>query len=430
MRFGLTHKFLAGSLLVASAAIGLPELIRAMGIDFSAWGALFIALGVGGGVGFFASRVLGRKFEMLLEVTEQIRVGDFSGRVPLPKESRFADETDDLLRSVCGMMLNLRELVRRVQGTGDRVATAARELSGAIQRVREGNQDISTTVSDVAQGVTQQRELLENTAGLIRKSASEVELNADRAREAFGFAAEANQRAGTGVEISRLAIEKMRTVFERMEQSSGMVFDLEAKTRHVHQITEIITSVAHRTNLLSLNASIEAARAGEAGRGFSVVADEIRKLSESAGRSAEEITKLVHEIQSDTGQVADEMRQSSQAIGEGREDINTIADSLEQISTSVSEAAARSEEIFHGEDSHSRNADRMVASIEQIAKGVHDKADAIDEVSRTTRDQLEAVSTVVESSHELASLAEELRGVLHDFRTGESAGAAGPGGES
>ncbi len=430
MRFGLTHKFLAGSLLVASAAIGLPELIRAMGIDFSAWGALFIALGVGGGVGFFASRVLGRKFEMLLEVTEQIRVGDFSGRVPLPKESRFADETDDLLRSVCGMMLNLRELVRRVQGTGDRVATAARELSGAIQRVREGNQDISTTVSDVAQGVTQQRELLENTAGLIRKSASEVELNADRAREAFGFAAEANQRAGTGVEISRLAIEKMRTVFERMEQSSGMVFDLEAKTRHVHQITEIITSVAHRTNLLSLNASIEAARAGEAGRGFSVVADEIRKLSESAGRSAEEITKLVHEIQSDTGQVADEMRQSSQAIGEGREDINTIADSLEQISTSVSEAAARSEEIFHGEDSHSRNADRMVASIEQIAKGVHDKADAIDEVSRTTRDQLGAVSTVVESSHELASLAEELRGVLHDFRTGESAGAAGPGGES
>ena len=78
----------------------------------------------------------------------------------------------------------------------------------------------------------------------------------------------------------------MRTVFERVEQSVATVFELEAKTRHVHQITEIITSVAHRTNLLSLNASIEAARAGEAGRGFSVVADEIRKLAESAGHAA------------------------------------------------------------------------------------------------------------------------------------------------
>jgi len=87
----------------------------------------------------------------------------------------------------------------------------------------------------------------------------------------------------------------------------------------VHQITEMIHSVAQRTNLLSLNASIEAARAGEAGRGFSVVADEIRKLAESAGQSAEEISKLVHEIQTETAQVADEMRQSSQVIAEGRE---------------------------------------------------------------------------------------------------------------
>ena len=117
------------------------------------------------------------------------------------------------------------------------------------------------------------------------------------------------------------------------------MFELEAKTRHVHQITEIITSVAHRTNLLSLNASIEAARAGEAGRGFSVVADEIRKLAESAGRSAEEIAKLIHEIESDTNEVAQGMRESSIVVGEGREDVDTVADSLEQIRSAVGEAA-------------------------------------------------------------------------------------------
>ena len=122
---------------------------------------------------------------------------------------------------------------------------------------------------------------------------------------------------------------------------AAMVFQLEAKTRHVHQITEIITSVASRTNLLSLNASIEAARAGEAGRGFAVVADEIRKLAESAARSADEISKLIHEIEADTQSVADEMRQSGQVISEGREDVNTIAASLEQIRVAVGEAAGR-----------------------------------------------------------------------------------------
>jgi methyl-accepting chemotaxis protein len=244
-----------------------------------------------------------------------------------------------------------------------------------------------------------------------------VELNASRAREAFGFAAEANQKAGTGVDVSRLAIEKMRSVFERVEKAGGRVFELEAKTRYVHQITEIITSVANRTNLLSLNASIEAARAGEAGRGFSVVADEIRKLSESAGESAEEISKLIHEIQSETGQVADEMREASHVIGEGREDVNTIAVSLEQISMAVSEAAARSEEIFHGADSHAMSTERIVSSIDDIAKAVTHRADAVENVSRTAGRQLEAVDVIVESSDALTRMADELQSTLNRFGT-------------
>ncbi len=217
--------------------------------------------------------------------------------------------------------------------------------------------------------------------------------------------------------MARLAIEKMRTVFERVEQAGGKVFDLEAKTRHVHQITEIITSVAHRTNLLSLNASIEAARAGEAGRGFSVVADEIRKLAESVGRSADEISKLIHEIQSDTGEVADEMRQSSQVIGEGREDVNTIAASLEQISMAVGEAAARAEEIFHGADTQSLSTDRMVTSMEEISTVARGNAAAIEDVSRTARVQLEAVTSTLGSSEALSKLADALRGSLGSFRT-------------
>jgi methyl-accepting chemotaxis protein len=402
---------------VAASAAALPAAIRAFGIDFPEWGSIFIALGVGAGLGFSLSRSLGGKLKTLLDVTGTIRGGDFTVKVDTG-DTIFSDEIDDLAESVQGMLDKLAAFVRHSQNSADYVTTSAQELTSAIQHVREGNEGISNTVASVSEGSKRQSELLDRATTQIGEISSEIELNAGRAREAFGFAAEANQKASTGVEVSRLAIEKMRTVFERVEQTGLMVFDLEAKTGHVHQITEIITSVAHRTNLLSLNASIEAARAGEAGRGFSVVADEIRKLSESAGRSADEISKLINEIQSDTNEVADEMRKSSEVITEGREDVNTIADALGEISTAVGEAAIRSEEIFHGADSHALSAERMVTSMSELKTSAGQSDSAQEEVSRMAAGQLEAVEKIVDGSQELLTVAQEMRESLSGYRVG------------
>jgi len=347
VRVALTHKFVVGSLLVGVAVVSFPLLLGASGLAVAWWVSPFVALGAGTAIGFFLSRDLTRTFQNLKDAASSMSRGNLAVSVP-PAGSRFPDETDDLAHSIRVMARGLRELVDNVQATADRVSNAAHELTRSTQHVHVQNEDISGTVSALAKSLGEQQALLQDAVRLTHEIASTIEQNADRAREAFGFAAEANQKANSGVDVTRLAIEKMRTVFERVEASVARVFELETKTRHVHGITEFITSVAHSTNLLSLNASIEAARAGEAGRGFSVVADEIRKLAESAGRSAEEIAKLIHEIQSDTAQVADEMRSSSVVIGEGRDDVDTIATSLEHIRAAVSEAAARAEEIFHG----------------------------------------------------------------------------------
>jgi methyl-accepting chemotaxis protein len=300
------------------------------------------------------------------------------------------------------------------------VSQAARELTHTAAHVSERGGDISSTVADLARSVAEQQKLLDDANRLNHEIASTIERNADRAREAFGFAAEANQKANSGVDVARLAIEKMRTVFEGVEKSVAHVFELEEKTRHVTQITALITSVAHRTNLLSLNASIEAARAGEAGRGFSVVADEIRKLAESAGQSAGEISKLIDEIQMDTHEVADEMRESSLGVREGREDVDAIAHSLEHIRSAVGEAATRAEEIFHGADEQSRDVERMVSAMDDVAKVAESNAVAIDGVVTTSQQQLTSMSEMVASSSALSGVAEELHGVLRRFDTGSA----------
>jgi methyl-accepting chemotaxis protein len=417
VRLPLTARFVIGSLVVAAATSLLPDLARRFGIGFSTWGSLFVALGVGGGIGFSLSRMLGVKFDELRSATERIREGDLRFEIEAANASGLTDEMDDLAQSLAAMLGQLRQLVVRVQQAASSVTNSSTGLESALDSLKRNSEDMSSRATEVSGGVDQEQELLGQASLRMAQVSGEIDLNAERAREAFGFAAEANQKAGTGVDVARLAIEKMKAVFERAESTSEKVFELEAKTRHVHQITEIITSVAHRTNLLSLNASIEAARAGEAGRGFSVVADEIRKLSESAGRSADEITQLMHEIQGDTAMVADEMRQSSVVIAEGREDINTIAGALAQISMAVSEAATRSEEIFHGADSHSLNAESMVAAIEEIAKVAGGNGKSVSDLTNTMGGQQQTLEEIFGSAGAVSRLAAELEASLTFFQT-------------
>jgi len=424
VRVALTHKFVLGALFVSAVVAGLPGALENAGVEMAPWAPFFVALGVGGALGFFLSRAFAHSFAHLGHATEAIGRGDLtvlSERVSPPV---FPDETWDIACGIRRMADSLRELVEGVQNAAARVSHASHALEESAQRASTGNDEISSAVGRLAADVSEQQKLLQDANRLMREIAEAIERNAERAREAFGFAAEANQKAGAGVDVSRLAIEKMRTVFERVEAAASRVFELEAKTRHVHQITGMITSVAQRTNLLSLNASIEAARAGEAGRGFSVVADEIRKLAESAGRSADEISKLVDEIETDTNEVAEGMRESSVVIGEGREDVDTIALSLEQIRSAVGEASRRAEEIFEGADLQSTDVRRMVGSMDEIAGVAARNSMSIDGVAVTTRGQASVMAHNVDSARSLSELASMLQELTRRFHTGRGRAGA------
>ncbi|MBW2267736.1 MAG: methyl-accepting chemotaxis protein [Deltaproteobacteria bacterium] len=424
MRVSLTHKFVVGACVVGAAVVGFPLLLGRAGVAVAPWATPFVALFVGGALGYFFSRQLTRTFQRLHGVTDAIARGDLSKPVAIERVSQFPDEIDSLVHSIEGMVAGLRALVEHVQTTSDRVSQAAGELMRSTGQVSTGNEEISATVSELARSVIEQQKLLHDANTAIREIASTIERNSDRAREAFGFAAEANQKANSGVDVARLAIEKMRMVFEGVEQSVARVFDLEAKTRHVNQITSFITSVAQRTNLLSLNASIEAARAGEAGRGFAVVAEEIRKLAESAGESAEEIAKLISEIETDTHEVADEMRESSLGVREGREDIDTIAHSLEHIRSAVGEAATRAEEIFLGADSQTQDIERMVGAMDEVSRAAETNGVAIEGVVNTSQRQIVSTQEMEGCSETVTELAEQLAEVLRRFETGDVDGRA------
>jgi methyl-accepting chemotaxis protein len=418
VRLSLVHKCALGSLAAAATAVAVPPLAHAVGAQASAGMLNALAVTLGCAVGAAAaSRLLGSHAHAAQLVRRALR-GDSGALAQLPHAAAVEDEAHELAASAALLGERLAALSGDTHALSDRMQRAVAEFAQSGKRADATAHEITATVAEIAKAGANQKTLLADVQRLSAEIAAAIEANASRAREAFGFAAEANQKANSGVDVSRLAIEKMRSVFERMDNTGKMVFELEAKTRHVHQITELITSVASRTNLLSLNASIEAARAGEAGRGFAVVADEIRKLAESAQRSADEISKLVGEIESDTHNVADQMRESGQVIAEGRDDVNTIAHSLGQIQAAVGEASSRAEEIFEQADVQAQGAERMVGAISEVAEVASAHLASVDLVAGAAQRQIEAMGEIAAVSSELTAVARDLTDATQRARQG------------
>jgi methyl-accepting chemotaxis protein len=417
VRLPLVHKFTLGSFAAAGTALAVPPLAHSFGVTGTPALLSALAVAAGGAVGAAIARRLLAEHAGAAQLVRRAARGDY-GALHAVGSGAIEDEAHELASGAALLGERLHALSVDAQAASERMQRAVSAFAQASKSAESTAHEISETISEVAHGSVNQKALLADVQRLSAEIAASIEANASRAREAFGFAAEANQKANSGVDISRLAIEKMRSVFERMDHTGKMVFDLEAKTRHVHQITGLITSVASRTNLLSLNASIEAARAGEAGRGFAVVADEIRKLAESAQRSADEISKLVGEIEADTHSVADEMRESGQVIAEGRDDVNTIAHSLGQIQAAVGEASTRAEEIFEQADVQAQGAERMVGAIGQVSEVAAAHVTSVDLVAGAAERQIGAIAELVGSSRALEEVARELERATERARQG------------
>ena len=407
VQFSFSRQLILACLALALASVAVPVAAQFAGMPAPGWAMVSVALGAGTATGLGLSRLLQVKFARLRDVAASIPRDEW--RVGVPSDGPLAG-ADELAAVVQAMQQELSRRTEAIDQVAGDLLGSTGELARAARGVVERTDEIGGAVGEVAGHVAGQRETLRDAVGVVNDLAEGIELNAGLAREVAGFATEASSRASGSAVASQDALKRMQAVFERVEQASQVVFELEAKTRHVHQITEIITRVAHRTNLLSLNASIEAARAGESGRGFSVVADEIRKLSESAGRSADEIASLIHEIQAETGQVADEMRESSEVIRAGRKDVRAIATSLSEIAVATGEAASRSEAISRGEDRHAANAERMVEALTALSSQAQANAEGTAGAARSVDLQLREVSLVLEAAERLHGVGGRLQG--------------------
>jgi methyl-accepting chemotaxis protein len=360
-------------------------------MNWTLWGATLVALTIAIGLAMYLGRTTSKAVCGALERADAIARGDLTGSEILVSSN---DELGDLAAAINKMQANLREMIVSVTTSAERIATAGEE--------------ISASATQQAQGAETQKDQTHQVATAMQEMSSTVQQvseNSNKAAEASRQAADTARQGGTIVEDT---LAKMRAIAESVGQTARKVQELGKSSNQIGQIIGVIDDIADQTNLLALNAAIEAARAGEQGRGFAVVADEVRKLAERTSKATKEITQMIQSIQTETRSAVEAMQAGTKQVELGVESTTQagcslqeiikmsvgVGDMVMQIATAATQQASATEEIN--------------SNIEQIAK--------------ITQETAVGAGQSAKAVQELSSLATELQSLVGRFHVGNGHG--------
>ncbi len=346
--------------------------------------ATLLALLVGILAAVIITRQITRPLRETLAVVEKIAAGDLTHNMRVTRR----DELGVLQQGIQRMGSTLRDLITGIRDGVTQIASAAEELSAVTE--------------ETSAGVNSQKVETDQVATAMHEMAATVQEVARNAEHASEAATEADGQARAGDQVVAEAISQIERLAEEVHRSTEAMGLLQQESQKIGSVMDVIKSVAEQTNLLALNAAIEAARAGEAGRGFAVVADEVRGLAQRTQKSTEEIEELVAGLQSGTQQVANVMLGSRNLTDSSVELTRKAGASLESITRTVSNIQSMNQQIAAA-------AEQQSAVAEQISRSILNVRD-VSEQTAAASDETAA------SSVELARLGNQLQTMVSHFR--------------
>ncbi len=321
---------------------------------------------------------LGGEPAYVIDIVKQIAQGNLSGEIA----TRSGDNSS-LLVAMKHMQDSLRRIIAGTLHSADKLADAARQLADSSHQVLNA----SERQSDASISVSASVEEMTVCIGQIAENAADAQKNASET----GNLAKAGSRVVTEV------IAEMNQISGAVATSSGLITALGEQSEQISTIVNVIKGIADQTNLLALNAAIEAARAGEQGRGFAVVADEVRKLAERTSSSTREIAAMIEAIQGGTSDAVKGMGEGSACVGEGVQMVGRAGSSMEQIQQGVDKVLASVGDISAALAEQSRASALVAKNVEQIAVMTEETSNIIKDVAASA-DQLEHLATTLKES--------------------------------
>ncbi|WP_434627964.1 methyl-accepting chemotaxis protein [Pseudomonas sp. D2-30] len=310
-----------------------------------------------------------------LDAAEEIAKGNLTRPITVDG----SDEAGRLLRAMSTMQEKLRHTLQRISGSATQLASAAEELN--------------SVTDESARGLTQQNNEIEQAATAVNEMTSAVEEVARNAVSTSEASKHATTSAGDGRDLVQETVGAIERMSADVQSTATLIGNLADESRDIGKVLDVIRGLADQTNLLALNAAIEAARAGEAGRGFAVVADEVRALAHRTQQSTSEIERMIGSIQSGTEQAVDSMRNSTERAESTLNIARGAGMSLDTINTAIVEINERNLVIASAAEEQAqvaREVDRNLVNIRdlsvQTATGANQTSAASAELSRLAVD--------------------------------------------
>ena len=346
--------------------------------------ATLLALLVGVLAAVLITRQITRPLQETLQAVERIAGGDLTHDLRVTRR----DELGVLQQGIARMGTTLRELISGIRDGVTQIASAAEELSAVTEQTSAGANSQKVETDQVATAMHE-----------MAATVQEVARNAEQASHA---ATGADDEARAGDQVVGEAISQIERLAEEMHRSTEAMNLLQQESQKIGSVMDVIKSVADQTNLLALNAAIEAARAGEAGRGFAVVADEVRGLAQRTQKSTEEIEELIASLQHGTQQVATAMQGSRTLTDSSVELARKAGASLESITGTVSSIQSMNQQIAAA-------AEQQSAVAEEISRSILNVRDVSEQTAAANNE-------TAASSVELARLGGQLQMLVSQFR--------------